>query len=312
MKTNLSLLRNLAALMLLLAGAFTACRKDTAQISADAKATASTQIKKPATTGETFKVLSYNIYEGFRGDAARIASFKQWVDTLQPAVIAFQEMKGFGGPTGLQTFAASMGFNYSLIHHINGLPVALVSKFPITDIKSQPSTLHLIQAKVLDYHIFVIHLNPDTYDKRKEELGIILNRAKLIPNTEKILMMGDFNNMSPQDSSFYDNNVSKMNLVRASEINNPGTKILNNGKIDYSTIQAMIDSGYTDTWKLFRGNKYDKSAPTKLRNHNNFTRIDYIWMNNTLVSSYADSYLVKDPFTDYASDHYPMVLILNR
>jgi exonuclease III len=74
----------------------------------------------------------------------------------------------------------------------------------------------------------------------------------------------------------------------------------------------MIDEGYKDTWKLLRTNKYDKSAPTKLRNHGNFTRIDYIWMNNALVSSYADSYLVKDAFTDYASDHYPMVLILNR
>lgn len=310
MKTRLSLLKPVIALTLLLAGAFISCRKESTKPGAGTQTNAQKQTKRVTSNEQTFKVLSYNIYEGFRGDSARIASFKQWVDTLQPAVIAFQEMKGFG-PTGLQSFAASMGYNYSLIHHVNGLPVALVSKYPITDIKSKPSTLHLIQAKVLDYHFFVIHLDPNTYDKRKQEIGIILNRAKLIAKTEKVLMMGDFNNMSPQDSSFYDNNITKMNLVRASELNNPGVKILNNGKIDYSTIQTMIDSGYHDAWKLHRTN-YDKSAPTKLRNHSNFTRIDYIWMNSTLINSYADSYLVKDAFTDYASDHYPMVLILNR
>jgi len=297
--------------VLLSAFVFVSCQKE------KIAQTTATTLKRPGAsmtlaTGNTstFKVLSYNIYEGFRADSARIAKFKLWVDTLQPAAIAFQEMKGFT-KASLQTFAESMGFNYTLMHHENGLPVALISKFPITDIKSKPSTLHLIQAKILDYHFFVIHLNPNTYEKRKEEIGIILNRAKLIPKTEKVLMMGDFNNMSPQDSSFYDNNETKMNLVRASEINNPGTKVLNNGKIDYSTIQSMIDEDYHDSWKLFRTN-YDKSAPTKLRSHGNFTRIDYIWMNGTLVNSYANSYLVKDAFTDYASDHYPMVLILNR
>lgn len=311
MKTKFSLSNRTIAIVTVLSCIFISCRKDTAKLNTDAPVSGVKKTRSINADSTKFKVLSYNIYEGFRGDTARIAQFKRWVDTLKPSVIAFQEMKGFG-PTGLQALATSIGFNYSLIHHVNGLPVALISKFPITNIKSKPSTLHLIEASVLDYHFFVIHLNPDTYEKRKEEIKIILDRAKLIPSTEKILMMGDFNNMSPQDSSFYDNNISKMNLVRASEINNPGVKILNNGKIDYSTIQMMIDEGYNDTWKLFRAGKYDKSAPTKLRNHNNFTRIDYIWMNNALINSYADSYLVKDAFTDYASDHYPMVLILNR
>jgi len=258
----------------------------------------------------TFKVLSYNIYEGFRNDPMIISNFKKWVDTLKPDVIAFQEMKGFT-KASLQAFAVEMGFNYTLMHHESGLPVALVSKHPITDVKSGPSAIHLIQAKVLDYHFFVVHLNPDTYEKRKEEIATVLAKTKAIPSTEKILMMGDLNNMSPQDASFYDNNTAKMDLVRASEVNNPGTKILNNGKIDYSTIQSIIDAGFYDSWKLFRSN-YDKSAPTKLRTHGNFTRIDYIWLNKSLIDHYKDAYLVKDAFTDYASDHYPMVLLLKR
>lgn len=282
-------------LVLLFCGVLLACKKSSP------KATA---------VNGTLKVLSYNIYEGFRNDPIIISNFKKWIDTMKPDVIAFQEMKGFT-KASLQAFAVEMGFNYTLMHHESGLPVALVAKYPITNVKSGPSAIHLIQAKVLDYHFFVVHLNPDTYEKRKEEIAIILAKTKEIPSTEKILMMGDLNNMSPQDASFYDTNTTKMDLVRASEINNPGTKILNNGKIDYSTIQSIIDVGFYDSWKLFRSN-YEKSAPTKLRTHGNFTRIDYIWLNKSLLNNYKDAYLVKDAFTDYASDHYPMVLLLKK
>ncbi|TKC64998.1 endonuclease/exonuclease/phosphatase family protein [Pedobacter hiemivivus] len=257
----------------------------------------------------TFKVLSYNVYEGFSGDAVKKQGFKKWIDTMKPDVIALQEMKGFT-KAGLQNFAVEMGYNYTLMWHEAGLPVALVSKYPITEIKTVPSNLHLIQAKVLDYNFFVIHLSPLTYDIRKAEMEIILARTQVIPKTEKILMMGDFNNMSPQDASFY-NTTAKMDLIRASELSNPGTKILNNGQIDYTTIQNIMDEGFYDTWKIFRSN-YEKSAPTKLRTHNNFTRIDYIFMNKAILNHYKDSYLVKDVYTDYMSDHYPMVLILKK
>lgn len=258
----------------------------------------------------TVKVLSYNVYEGFREDPINIENFKKWVDTVSPDVVAFQEMKGFT-KASLQSFAKEMGFSHSVMHHEAGLPVALISKYGITNVKTVPSDLHLIQAKILDYHFFVVHLSPLTYAKRQEELAVILGRIQQIPKSEKVLMMGDLNNMSPQDASFYDNNTTKMDLVRASEINNPGTKILNNGKIDYQAIQNIIDAGFHDTWKMFRAG-YDKSAPTKLRNHGNFTRIDYIWMSNSMLGDYKDSYLVKDSFTDYLSDHYPMVLVLKR
>ncbi|WP_199118206.1 endonuclease/exonuclease/phosphatase family protein [Pedobacter sp. ASV28] len=262
-----------------------------------------------ATSLEKLKVLSYNVYEGFRNDPVNIENFKKWIDTVKPDVIALQEMKNFT-KIGLQSFAKDMGFSYSLMHHEAGLPVALISKYPITNVKSVPSNLHLIEATILDYHFFVIHLSPLTYDFRKSEMEIILQRTKSIAKHEKILMMGDFNNMSPQDASFYDN-TAKMDLVKASEVNNPGTKVLNNGQIDYTTIQNIINEDFYDTWKMFRAN-YEKSAPTKLRNHNNFTRIDYIWINKTLTADYQQAYLVKDTFTDYLSDHYPMILILKR
>lgn len=267
--------------------------------------------KKEETTTqvEAIKVLSYNIYEGFRGDEATISKFKKWADTLNADVIAFQEMKYFTKES-LKTFAAEMGYPYTVMFHESGLPVALVSRFPIINIKTVPSDLHLIEAQILGCHFFVIHLNAATYEKRQQEMAIIMQRVNKISNNEKILMMGDFNNMSPQDAKDYDN-TAKMNLVAQSEINNPGTKILNNGKIDYAVIQTLLDNGFYDTWKMFREG-YEKSAPTKLRTHNNYTRIDYIFANKALSNDFMKSYMVKDEFTDYASDHYPMVFIYKK
>ena len=258
---------------------------------------------------DSIKVLSYNTYEGFRGDETIIKNFKKWADTLKADVIAFQEMKYFTKES-LKAFAAELGYPYTVMFHESGLPVALISRYPITDIKSVPSDLHLIEATILGYHFFVVHLNAATYEKRKEEIAIIMERINKISEKDKILMMGDFNNMSPQDAADYDN-PSKMNLVIQSELNNPGTKILNNGKIDYSVIQTVLDNGFYDTWKMFR-TTYEKSAPTKLRNHNNYTRIDYIFANKALSNDYLKAYLVKDDFTDYASDHYPMVFIYKK
>ncbi|WP_256010160.1 endonuclease/exonuclease/phosphatase family protein [Desertivirga xinjiangensis] len=258
---------------------------------------------------EVFKILSYNVYEGFRGDQQNIANFKAWIDTVKPDVIALQEMKYFT-KASLKSFALEMGYPHTLMFHESGLPVALVSRYPITDVKQVPSDLHLIQAKVLDYNLMVVHLSPLTYEKRRQEIELVLERCRDLAKDEKTLIMGDFNNMSPQDATFY-NNSEKMALVRLSEANNPEVKILNNGNIDYSTIQALMDNGFYDSWKMFR-NSYEKSAPTKLRSHNNYTRIDYIWLNEPLLNDYLKSYFIKDSFTHYLSDHYPMVLLLKK
>jgi exodeoxyribonuclease-3 len=227
-------------------------------------------------------------------------------------VIAFQELNKFKYDD-FKKFAADMGFPYAELLKETGFPVGIASRFPLSDVKKVTAGMQhgYIYAKILDYNFFVTHLAPSDFNKRKKEVEIIKEAVKAIPKTEKVLIMGDFNNMSPQDSFSYDNNEEKMRLVKASEVNHPGTFILNDGKIDYSAIQAMLDMGFYDTWKMFH-TKYDKSAPTKMKTHHNFTRIDYIWVNGTLKNNCVSSELIKDDFTDCLSDHYPMVLVLKK
>jgi exodeoxyribonuclease-3 len=258
-----------------------------------------------------FKVLSYNVYEGFRGDSIYIKAFQKWVSEKNPDVVAFQEFNNFSKEKFV-AFAKEAGFPYTVLQKRAGFPLALMSKYPITNVKKITEGMQhgMLYGKILDYHFFITHLDPKVYEKRIAEVDTLLKYINLIPKNEKILLMGDFNNMSPLDSKDYDN-AAKMKLVANSEKNNPGVKTLNNGAIDYTAIQKLLDANLTDTWRMFN-TVYEKSAPTAIKNHNNYTRIDFIFVNDALKSSCVNATIVKDELTDALSDHYPMLLILKK
>ena len=258
-----------------------------------------------------FKVLSYNVLEGFRSDSTLIRFFQDWVGKRSPDVIAFQEFNGIS-KVQMVTMAKAIGYTYTVLQKRTGFPLALMSKHPITDvIKVIDGMQHgILYAKIAGYHIIVTHLHPKTYEKRVEEADVLLKYINRLPKYEPLILMGDFNNMSPLDKADY-NNESKMKLVLNSEKNNADIKTTRNGEIEYTAIQKLLDAGLIDTWRKFNS-AYDKSAPTKLKKHQNYTRIDYIYVNQALIAYALDATLVKDNLTDTLSDHYPMLLILKR
>ncbi len=214
----------------------------------------------------------------------------------------------------LEEFAGKMGFPYAVMHKEEGYPLGLISKYPISNVRKVTEGMRhgILYGKILDYHFVVTHLVSYTYQQRIKEIdNVLLKFVDSLPKDEKIIMMGDFNNMSPEDKQFYDNNPNKIQLLVNSERNNPGNSSLNAGKIDYTVIHKVLNAGFYDTYKIFNKH-YDKSAPTKMKNHNNYTRIDYIWVNKYAKPDCLDMFIVKDDFTDYMSDHYPTMLVLKR
>ena len=277
------------------------------------KKTASLFAKTDTPNTAVLKILSCNILKGFSGDIAIEQAFQDWINERKPDIVAIQEMNGFTQKR-LEAFAGKMGFPYAVMHKEEGYPLGLISKYPISNVKKITEGMRhgILYAKILDYNIIVTQLVSYTYQQRLKEIDdVLLKLVNLIPKDEKIIMMGDFNNMSPQDKQYYDHNPNKIRLLVNSERNNPGNTYLNKGKIDYTVIQKILDAGFYDTYKIF--NKYyDKSAPTKMKNHNNYTRIDYIWVNKQAKPDCLDMFIVKDDLTDYMSDHYPTLLILKR
>jgi len=251
------------------------------------------------------KIISYNIFDSFRGDSVVKNLFVQLIGKEKPDIIALQEVKGYSEQS-LNDFAKSMDMPYSALQRERGHSVALISKYPITNVKKVTKKVFhgYMYADILDYHIVVAHLAPFTYTQRNVEMDSLLTFLSKLQD-HKILVMGDLNAMSPLDKGSYGSD--KIALMQASEAKNAHIRNLNNGKIDYSAMQKILDAGYLDTWRTLNKN-FEKSAPTTIKKHNNYTRIDYILVNNTLKKQCLKAYMIKNELTEKISDHYPQVL----
>lgn len=262
----------------------------------------------------SLKVLSYNILEGFSGDSIKLKGFSDWVMTVNPDVIALQEVNHYTQGE-LEKLAHRLGYSYAVLLREKGYPPALLSRYPITHVQRvTDNMLHgFLYAKIQGHHFVVLHLNPFSYEKRNIEIDLVLSHLAAIQKKEPVLIMGDFNSLSPEDSSFY-RNTGKLEMLKGVEQTKPHIRNLNKGKIDYSVIQKMLGAGYTDVWKHTHRGQYEKSAPSKVLKStpSNDMRIDYIWISRPFRGKIRESYIVKDHLTDTLSDHYPMILILNR
>lgn len=260
------------------------------------------------------KIISYNVLYGLKEDSVNIDRYKKLVAKLDPDVVATQEMNGFTQKT-LESLANSYGHPYALQSKEEGFPTALTSKKPMVNAKKVTENMwhSYAYAKVEGVHIFVIHFSPFSYKKRLEEVNHIIAQAGELPADEPILIMGDFNSLSPQDKSHYDENL--LVSMRRSEEKNDHIRNLNDGQIDYSVVGALLDAGFKDSFYL--NNKvFDGTTPTfkdgngKIKQSNTGTqrRIDYIFCNEEAARSITMSKIIKDELTHYISDHYPMYI----
>ncbi len=267
-----------------------------------------------------FTLLNYNVYEGFQKDSLQKVKFKDWVKQFNPDVVTFQELNGFTY-TSLEELGRSYGHPYVVLQKDWGYPVGMTSKYPITDIekRSDDFTFGYIYARIMDYNIFLIHLNPFQYPKRYIQINSVLAQAARIPNKEKIIILGDLNSLSPVDSSIYDvpdrlKNAAKFEKVRNGMYDD--NYILNNGRFDYSVIGSLYNAGYYDAFQL-KNKEFDHTYSTEKYSFREGAfgkkiRIDYIWLNKTLSKKCISLNIIKDEVTESLSDHYPLIIELKK
>lgn len=267
---------------------------------------------------QRIKILSYNVLYGLKEDSVNIDRYNKLISRLNPDIVATQEMNGFTQKS-LESLANKYGHPYALQSKEKGFPTALSSKTPMVHAKKVTENMwhSYIYAKVEGLHIFVIHFSPFSYKKRQEEVANILAQTREIPAGEPILIMGDFNSLSPDDKTQYGDEVLKP--MRLSEEKNDHIRNLNSGNIDYSVIGALLEAGFKDSFYL--GNDtFDSTVPTfkdgngKLKTSNAGVpkRIDYIFCNEAAARRVVSSKVIKDELTHYISDHYPMYIEMER
>lgn len=251
-----------------------------------------------------FKIVSYNILEGLQQDSLNKVRFEEWVTSVDPDVVAFQEMNKFTQKS-LEEFSHSYGHPYAVLSKLEGYPVALSSKFPIVNVQKVVDNMWhaYIYANVNKLHIFVIHFSPFNYKKRLEEVRTVLSHAATLPQNEPILIMGDFNSLDRSDESHY--GAQMVEGMRKREKEQSHIRNLNNGDIDYSVMDQLSQAGFRDTHWL-TNTTFKHSIPTKKSGPGNFKRIDFMWVNQAMAEKVVKSDIIHDKYTDVMSDHYPV------
>jgi len=223
-----------------------------------------------------------------------------WVKTIDPDIVAFQEMNKFTDKS-LKELAARYGHYYSAISKENGYPVAITSKYPIRDlIKVDDHMEHgYMYAKINDINLFVVHLSSWSFFLREKEIQRILSHAALIPEKEKIVITGDFNSLCETDSLTHKDGY--LERVKRREQKDPRYKALNNGKLDYSVIRTIKDAGYSDSFLMFH-DAFTRTFPKHLR------RVDYMWLNPQMAKYVISSDFIYDDKNNEISDHFPLLV----
>lgn len=263
------------------------------------------------------KILSYNVLYGLKHDSVNIERYKSFVKSLDPDIVATQEMNGWTQKT-LEKLGESYEHPYALQSKEEGFPVALTSKKPMVNFKKVVESMwhSFIYTKVDGVHIFVIHFSPFSYRKRLEEVEVILAHAREIPSTEPILIMGDFNSLDESDSANYDS--AMLANMRKSEEKHSHIRNLNNGEIDYSVLNKLKEAGFNDSYRVLN-NDFVGSVPSfkdgdgniKKENTGAQRRIDFLWVNKVASTYLTKSEIIKNELTDIISDHYPVYVELS-
>lgn len=237
--------------------------------------------------GRSFRLLTYNVLTGFQKNPQQADRFVEWIRNKNFDVVAFQELSTFTQDS-LERLARRYGHNYAVLHKGNGSPVGITSRYPLTNVEKMTGTMHhgCIYARSAGFHFFVTHLSPFSYEKCVEEMKGILDKAAVIPSTEKVLILGDLNSFSPEDSTSYTQ------------------------KRRYGVVQSLLDSGYSDTYRQVH-HRFENSFPTMAYAHKakTTTRIDYVFAGKTAAKYINGAEIIKDSVTSALSDHYPLMVI---
>ena len=108
----------------------------------------------------------------------------------------------------------------------------------------------------------------------------IISDINNLPKGTPVILAGDFNTFSPNDSIFYSNSQLEPFFSARDETFNEFN--LKEGKLDYSVIGKLLEYGFTDLENKMRSEDYQftGSFPTLIEQegeHRDQRRLDYIF-----------------------------------
>ena len=269
-----------------------------------------------------YKVVTYNIWNGYDWgkDEDRRNRTNQWIANQNPSIVALQELCKYNDKK-LEEDGKSWGHQHSVLLKSSGYSVGLTSKYPIEVKEKIMDGMHhgALHCKTNGIDVFVIHFSPMSYQKRREEVAIIIDKLEIVrKSNDKYIVLGDFNAHSPMDADLYDPNGTLLTRLRKSNQDKPVKGNLVDGNLDYAVISSLLAFPLLDVCQSFTtGMKERGSFPGQvLGDVNNETeaelidrmvRIDFIMVSPGLNTKCVNAKVCNGQDNYSLSDHYPVI-----
>jgi len=263
---------------------------------------------------DSLKIISYNVWYGFTQVPERKKTWIAWMNEQGPDIVSLQELNEYTHQK-LAEDARSYGHSYSALLKEEGFPTGITSRYPIEDIKIIKEGFHhgLLRVRIEQIYFYVIHLQPSNWEIRKNEIKHIIQNIDGLPPDSQVVLAGDFNTFSSLDSIYYSH--GRLEPFFNDRDSLYDEKNLNNGKLDYSVIQEVMDFGLIDLEASFRNSsyKFSGSFPTlveKEGEHGDQRRLDYVFASKNLTNKLTKANIIASDTTLRLSDHLPVVIEL--
>lgn len=273
----------------------------------------------------TVKVISYNIWNGYDWgkDEARRGELVNWMKEQGPDIVGLQELCKYSDKKLTQD-AAGWGHDYSVLLKTSGYSVGLTSKYPIEAVEKIREGMHhgALHCKTNGIDVFVVHLSPSSYKKRRNEAEIILQKMEVVAKMNKnYLVMGDFNAHSPFDADLYKNNAVRDRTSKLEEGKGENGNLANR-ELDYAVISKLLSFPLIDISQKYTSDMAGRgSFPGRsLGAINNETdeelvkrmeRIDFVLVSEELGKNAVSGQVYNVEANWYMSDHYPVGVEFN-
>lgn len=234
-----------------------------------------------------------------------------------PDVVALQELNGYT-PDRLAADARHWGHPHSILLKEDGFPTGVTSRYPITDVTILREGFHhgLLRCRIAGLWFYVVHFHPANFERRLAEAGLLEGDVRqLAEENPRIVLAGDFNGFSPADRGFYDADPRLVPFFRMLDGRDRHARNLNDGRLDYGGIEAILGQGFVDLVAASRGpsEPFVGTFPTPLvgdEDHGTDRRLDFIFTSPNLAGSVQSVAILRDAATARLSDHYPVRAVL--
>ena len=263
------------------------------------------------------RVVTWNVLRGFL-DRTRTEPAQRWLRAQSPDVVALQEVNGFTA-SELAALSAGWGHPHAVMAKEHGYPVALTSRTPIEVVERRLEGMHhgYLHARTAGLDVVVVHLHPGSWEFRRREVAVLAPKIRrLVDAGRAVVVLGDFNAHHPLDCAHLDGQAPL--LARRAK----GQNLIGERTFDYGVLARFAAAGVVDAAYHALGEPAARSGtfPTRLLEHARdaalqagfLERIDFVLLSSQALARLQRVDLPRGAPLDEVSDHYPVVVDLQR